>query len=82
MTSVLTVRVGGSVAGSCGRACYDAEHEPCRCVCCGTNHRAGFEQAVRNARDMAAEWVARARADGQDIDTYELGLDVVQHALF
>ncbi|MFE9099899.1 hypothetical protein [Actinomadura geliboluensis] len=51
-------------------------------MCGGENHRAGFDRAVANAQAMAADWVERARADGWDIDTYELGLDVVQHALF
>lgn len=82
MTAVLTVRSGGSVAGSCGKSCYDAEHEKCRCVCLGANHGVGFEQAVRNAQSMADHWVQRARADGQVIDTYWLGLEVVQHVLF
>lgn len=82
MTAVLTIRAGGSVVGSCGKACYDAEHEPCVCICSGTNHRAGFEQAVANAQAMAEQWIERARADGWDFDTYELGLPVVQHALF
>lgn len=82
MTAVLTVRAGGSVAGSCGKSCYDAEHKTCRCVCAGENHGEGFEQAVRNAQAMAENWVRKARADGWDIDTYELGLPVVQHGLF
>ena len=83
MTAVLTVRAGGSVAGSCGKSCYDAEHEPCRCVCGGVNHGAGFEAAAANAQAMAEEWIATARADGWDIDTYLLlGAPADQHALF
>lgn len=82
MTAVLTYRVGGSVAGSCGKSCYDAKHEKCRCVCCRMNHGVGREQAIANARAHYAEWIERARAEGQAIDTYELALDVVQHALF
>lgn len=83
MTAVLTIRAGGSVAGSCGRPCYDAEHAKCRCVCFRMNHGVGLEQAIVNARAHHAQWVERARADGWDIDTFELlGASVAQHALF
>ncbi|MFV2172285.1 hypothetical protein ACFHW2_12125 [Actinomadura sp. LOL_016] len=82
MTAVLTVRVGGAVAGSCGRSCYDAEHDDCHCICEGMNHGAGLEQAVANTREHAAAWLARARADGQDITSHELGLPVAQPPLF
>lgn len=82
MTAVLTIRVGGSVAGSCGKSCYDADHPKCRCVCEGMDHGVGLEQAIVNARAHHARWVERARADGWDIDTYELALAVVQLPLF
>ena len=82
MTAVLTVRVGAAVAGSCGKACYDAEHDDCSCVCGGMNHRAGLERAAANTRAHAAAWIAQARADGQDITSHELGLPVTQHFLF
>ncbi|MCP9947200.1 hypothetical protein [Actinomadura madurae] len=83
MTAVLTIRAGGSVAGSCGKSCYDAEHPKCRCICIRLNHGVGLEQAIANTRAHHADWLARARADGQVIDTFEvLGAPATQHALF
>lgn len=59
MTAVLTIRAGGSVAGSCGKSCYDAEHPKCRCICIRLNHGVGLEQAIANTRAHHADWLAR-----------------------
>lgn len=82
MVAVLTVRLGGSVVDQCNATCYEARGDVCKCVCAGENHGAGYERAAANTRAMAADWVRRARANGQPIDSFELGDHANQLPLF
>lgn len=68
MTALLIVYRGRDVVRCCDAKCYDADHDRCVCVCSGRNHRVGYERALANARQLAAEWAARARAKDPGVD--------------
>lgn len=80
MASLLIVRRGGDIVGQCDALCYTAKRDLCECVCEGTNHGVGLEQAIANTREMAAEWVARASQNQPA--SFELDDTVQQHTLF
>jgi hypothetical protein len=68
VTALLIVYRGRDVVRCCDAKCYDADEEECVCVCGGASHGVGYEQALANAREMAAEWAARARAADSGVD--------------
>lgn len=82
MTAVLLLRAGDVIVGRCAEECYDARLKACTCVCAGENHRVGREQALVNARLMTAQWVSRARENGQAIDTFEVCVEAQHEPLF
>lgn len=82
MTALLLIRRGGDIVGQCDAKCYEAKHSVCTCVCEAANHQVGREQAVINTRAMAEGWVAKARTEGQEIDSYELDLSAQHEPLF
>ena len=81
MTALLIVYRGRDVVRMCDAACYDADHDRCTCVCSGTNHRAGYERALVNARQLAEEWADRARRQDPGVDV-QLDTSVQHEPLF
>ena len=51
MTSLLSVYDSRCCIGCCDAKCYDAKSLKCNCICRGTNHGVGLEQAVRNVAE-------------------------------
>jgi hypothetical protein len=66
MTSLLSVYDSHCCIGCCDKRCYDAKTIRCNCICRGTNHGVGLEQAVRNI----AERDVGLRCD--DVTNYSL----------
>ncbi len=82
MTTLIAVYNSDGCQGRCNAKCYDAAEKDCDCICGGRNHGAGKEQALDNTRELAEEWLARARADGQDITHAELAITALHEPLF
>lgn len=82
MASLLTIYRGGDAVGRCDAKCYLAECEDCDCICEGLNHSVGLEKATEQTRELAAEWVDRARAAGQRIDAVQLDSAAQHDPLF
>jgi len=66
----------------CDARCYNAKHARCSCVCLGQNHAVGLEQALDNTREHAESWIKQARANGQDVASFEVAMIVQQEPLF
>ncbi len=78
MTALFTVWREG-IATSCGRSCYNAKHQACRCpICGGLNHGKGPEVAAAITRRHLDEWIA-AVGEGAEV---ELDPSVQQDPLF
>ncbi len=73
MVTLIAVYNSDGCVGRCGARCYDAHEPDCDCICRGTNHGGGREQAVQNTREMAERWLDQARADGWAFDRHEIG---------
>ena len=58
--TLLAVYDATSCVGRCDAICYDAARPGCDCVCGGTNHGVGQEQALANARRYVYAWLDRA----------------------
>jgi hypothetical protein len=82
MVTLISYHSSGGDQGRCDAKCYDAHEEVCDCICGGKNHGAGIEQALGNTRELAESWVARARANGQDITDVELAIQAMHEPLF
>lgn len=83
MAVLIEIRNSQGVVGRCDAKCYDAEHGECSCICGGVNHGVGFDQAVRNTREMAEDWIKKyARRHGLTDFRVELGDDICQLTLF
>lgn len=82
MASLLTIYRGGDAVGRCDAKCYNAECKDCFCICEGLNHSVGLEKATEQTRRLAAEWVERARAAGQRIDSVQLDTAAQTDPLF
>ena len=82
MTTLISWQSTGGEAGRCDAKCYDAREPDCDCICGRRNHGAGREQALDNTRDLAQEWLARARAAGQHITGAVLAAEAACEPLF
>jgi predicted RNase H-like HicB family nuclease len=82
MVTLLAVYNSEGCQGRCDSRCYDAEQDECDCVCSGRNHGAGKQQALDNTRELAESWIERARANGQDVTSFELAVDAMHEPLF
>lgn len=82
MTTLIAVYNSDGCVGRCDARCYDAADEACECICGGTNHGAGKQQALDNTREMAEAWVEQARAGGQDITIAQVAADAMCEPLF
>lgn len=82
MTTLISYHSSGGDEGRCDAKCYNAKHPNCDCICSGSNHGVGLEQATDNCRELAASWVERARASGQDVATFEVDVTVLLEPLF
>jgi hypothetical protein len=82
MTTLIAVYNSEGCVGRCDAKCYEAEWEPCDCICQGRNHGAGKQQALDNTRELAESWLEHARANGQDISFAELAVDAQHEPLF
>ncbi|GAA2302146.1 hypothetical protein GCM10010149_59350 [Nonomuraea roseoviolacea subsp. roseoviolacea] len=82
MSTLIAVYDSGGLVGRCDAKCYQAHEAACHCVCGGNNHGAGLDQALANTQTYARAWVEQARRSGSRIDRAELGMTVVQSALF
>jgi hypothetical protein len=54
----------------------------CHCICQGTNHGIGKQDAIDNTRELAKSWLEQARASGQDIGHAEILADALHQPLF
>jgi hypothetical protein len=52
----------GSLVGRCDERCYDAKESNCHCICQGSNHGVGLEQALLNTKACHKEWKAAERS--------------------
>jgi len=50
----------------CDTRCYNAAHPRCDCVCGGLNHGVGYEKALQNTRQHAAELVKANHSPNPD----------------
>jgi hypothetical protein len=82
MTTLISYASSGGDQGRCDAKCYEAENEPCDCICQGRNHGAGLEQALDNTRELAESWIEHARAKGQDVTDVRLALNATCEPLF
>jgi hypothetical protein len=82
MTTLISYQSSGGEQGRCDAKCYNAQEPECDCICGGSNHGAGREQAIENTRERAQEWIAKARAGGQDVTAVELALEAQHVPLF
>ena len=82
MTTLISYQSSGGAQGRCDAKCYDAREPECDCICGGRNHGAGKQQAIDNTRELAASWIERARANGQDVSHAELVVDAMHEPLF
>jgi len=48
----MTQKIGDNPARRCDAKCYNAKHLECHCICGGTNHGAGIEQASKNVSQV------------------------------
>ena len=60
MTTLMIQYNGTQVTGRCDSSCYDAKEPECKCVCGGSNHGKGEQDAMENtahhALEMVTEW--------------------------
>jgi hypothetical protein len=82
MATLITYHSSGGDSGRCDARCYNANHAKCSCICGGSNHGVGLERALDNARDRAESWVEQARANGQDVASFEVAMIAQQEPLF
>lgn len=82
MVTLISYANSSGEQGRCDAKCYDADNEPCDCICGGRNHSVGKEQAIDNTRELAQSWIDRARESGQDVTHVELALQAQQPPLF
>ena len=67
-------------SGRCDAKCYDAKGGVCHCCCGGRNHGAGFDTAVDNTREYAADMI-RSWRDQHPEDQFHLESIIKQYSL-
>jgi hypothetical protein len=82
MTTLIAVYTGDGCVGRCDAKCYNAWGPECHCICQGTNHGAGKQEAIDNMRELAESWLEHARVNGQDIEHAEVLIDAMHEPLF
>ena len=55
--TLIAVYDADSCVSRCDAGCYDAPGPGCDCICVGTNHGAGKQQAIRNTLKYAYQWL-------------------------
>jgi len=55
-TLILAANLSGPI-GRCDARCYNATDPRCDCVCGGLNHGVGYDKALQNTREHAAQLV-------------------------
>lgn len=50
MSTLIAVYNSEGCVGRCDAKCHDATSSGCHCICGGTNHGVGHDQAERNVR--------------------------------
>jgi hypothetical protein len=66
MTALISVyRSGGVCVGRCDARCHNAKAgTPCNCICGGSNHGVGGDQALENVTNYTQERLDEIRAKG------------------
>lgn len=84
MATLIAVYNSAGCVGRCDARCYDANNPECDCICGGSNHGTGLDQAADNTRELAEHWIADyKREKGLADDTYGVvGNAVDQFSLF
>ena len=81
MTVLMELRINGRIVARCDKACVEAKHPRCTCICGGKNHGKGHNAAVENTLREADEWLARWREENGGMNP-EVEMTAGQMALF
>lgn len=63
MTTLIQITDRSGRRQRCHAECYNARGNHCTCICGGTNHGVGLQQAIHNTRKFCHNWIAAAEAD-------------------
>lgn len=67
MTTLIATYTGNGLTGRCDAKCYNAWGPECHCICGGSNHSAGIQEATDNTRELPPSWYEQAEMAGQII---------------
>ena len=82
MTALIAVYTGDGCVGRCDAKCYNAWGPECHCICQGSNHGAGKQEAIDNTRELGEFWLEQARAAGVGVTAAEVFADARHEPLF
>jgi hypothetical protein len=83
VTALIAAYTGDGCVGRCDAKCYNAWGPECHCICQGTNHGAGKQEAIDNTRELGESWLEQAgAAAGQVTMLAQLVIDARHEPLF